>query len=121
MQLEICNYKDIIIEWIPYDQFNNIKEIGKGGFATVYSATWMDGPLECDKFDKIELKRRPGRKVALKCLNNSQNITNEFLNEVGIFFIKIIIFQYNNIFMFNRLKHTLLVIMMYHIWREEMI
>ena len=27
---------DIIFEWIPYDQFNNIEEIGKGGFSTVY-------------------------------------------------------------------------------------
>ena len=24
------------LSWILYDEFNNIKEIGKGGFATVY-------------------------------------------------------------------------------------
>ena len=57
-----CN--KIFIELIPYDQFNNIKEIDKGSFATVYSAT-----LE----NKI---------VALKCLHDSQNVTNELLNEV---------------------------------------
>ncbi|CAG8678335.1 8411_t:CDS:2, partial [Racocetra fulgida] len=28
------------LPWIPYDKFSNFKEIGKGGFATVYSATW---------------------------------------------------------------------------------
>ncbi len=25
-------------EWIPYNKFENIKKIGKGGFATIYSA-----------------------------------------------------------------------------------
>ena len=45
MQEKINDPTDIIFEWVPYDQFNNIKEIGKGGFATVYSAIWKDGPL----------------------------------------------------------------------------
>src|SRR5947207_831033 len=44
MQLKI-NASDIIFEWIPYNQFHDIKEIDKGGFATVYSALWKDGPL----------------------------------------------------------------------------
>ncbi|EXX68725.1 Mkk2p [Rhizophagus irregularis DAOM 197198w] len=84
MQLKINNYNDIIVEWIPYDQFNNIKEIGKGGFSTVYLAIWKDGPLKYD----MELKRTtPNKEVALKCLYNSQNITNEFLNEVNAYSI----------------------------------
>src|SRR5687767_291902 len=45
MRLKINNSDDIVFEWIPYNQFGNIKEIGKGGFATVYSAIWKDGPL----------------------------------------------------------------------------
>ena len=53
-----------IFKWIPYDQFNDIKAIGKGGFATVYSAVWKD------------------KTVALKQLHDSNNISNEFLNEV---------------------------------------
>ena len=81
MQLKITKPSDIIFEWIPYDQFNNIKEIGKGGFAIVYSAIWTDGPLVYDMYGK-EWKRKPNRTVALKCSYNSQNITNEFLNEV---------------------------------------
>ena len=79
MQLRINKPSDIIFEWIPYDQFINIKEIGKGGFAIVYSAIWKDGPLHCD-WNKYT--RESNQKVALKCLNNSQNITDEFLNEV---------------------------------------
>ncbi|CAB5363374.1 unnamed protein product [Rhizophagus irregularis] len=82
MQLKINKYNDIIVEWIPYNQFNNIKEIGKGGFAIVYSAIWKDGPLYYDDKYYKELKRIPNKKVALKCLNNSQNINNEFLNEI---------------------------------------
>jgi hypothetical protein len=81
MQLKINNYDDVIVEWIPYNQFNDIKEIGKGGFAIIYSAIWKDGPLEYDSFRK-KWKRIPNKRVALKNLYNSENITNEFLNEV---------------------------------------
>ena len=76
MQLKTDEGDDLVFEWLPYNQFSDIKEIGKGGFATVYSATWKDGPL-LDNDTK-----GPSKKVALKCLHNSQNITNEFLNEV---------------------------------------
>src|SRR6266536_4818937 len=37
MQLRINEPNDIIFEWIPYNQFNSIKEIDKGGFVTIYS------------------------------------------------------------------------------------
>ncbi|GBC06810.1 hypothetical protein RclHR1_07060003 [Rhizophagus clarus] len=49
MQLKINGYNDIIFEWIPYSQFNNIKKIGEGGFSTIYLAKWKDGPLEYAK------------------------------------------------------------------------
>src|SRR5687767_6324808 len=52
MQLKIDSSFDIIFEWIPYNQFSDIKEIGRGGFATVYSATWKDGPLEYDEYNE---------------------------------------------------------------------
>uniref|UniRef100_U9SZ62 Protein kinase domain-containing protein n=1 Tax=Rhizophagus irregularis (strain DAOM 181602 / DAOM 197198 / MUCL 43194) TaxID=747089 RepID=U9SZ62_RHIID len=81
MKLKINNYNDVVVEWIPFNQFKNIKEIGYGGFSTVYSAEWKVGPLEYDVNNKI-YKRDPNRVIALKCLHNSQNITNEFLNEV---------------------------------------
>ena len=77
----IEHVRDIVFEWIPYNQFSNIKEIGRGGFATVYSAIWKDGPLNYD-YDNFKYTRNSNYKVALKCLHNSQNITNEFLNEV---------------------------------------
>jgi hypothetical protein len=78
MRSKINRPYDIIFEWIPYNQFRNIKEIDKGGFATIYSATWKDGPLSYNKYEYT----RNRKKVALKQLYNSQNITIEFLNEV---------------------------------------
>ncbi|RHZ74607.1 hypothetical protein Glove_220g25 [Diversispora epigaea] len=32
-----------VIEWISYDQFENIKYLSKGGCATIYTAIWKDG------------------------------------------------------------------------------
>ncbi|CAB5376958.1 unnamed protein product [Rhizophagus irregularis] len=81
MQLKINKCEDMIIEWIPYNQFNHIKEIGKGGFATVYSAIWRDGPLKY-MYGKMKYEKMVNKEVALKCVHNSQNITSEFLNEI---------------------------------------
>jgi hypothetical protein len=81
MQLKINDPNDIVFEWIPYNQFSNINEIKKSDSATVYLAMWKDGPLNYD-FNKYEYTRSQNTKVVLKYLHNSQNITNEFLNEV---------------------------------------
>ncbi|GES95368.1 kinase-like domain-containing protein [Rhizophagus clarus] len=77
------SYSYKIFEWIPYDQFFDIKEIGKGGFSTVYSAIWKDGLLDCRKsLVARNWRRNPNTRVALKCLHNSQNCIDEFINEV---------------------------------------
>jgi serine/threonine protein kinase len=84
INLNIEHYNDSLFELIPYDQFSDIVLIGKGGFSIVYSAIWKDGPLyyDVDKKKWMTRKKRTNKKVALKCLIDSQNITNEFLNEV---------------------------------------
>ena len=77
-----------VIEWIEYDRFENIEYLAKGGFGTTFKAIWKDGPIE--KWNSVnnqwEREKRywhhPNYPVALKCLHNSQNITNEFLSEV---------------------------------------
>ena len=69
------------IEWIPYDDLKNIEKIGKGGFATVYLGRWSNGP----RF--VSGNKRHYNKnghVALKKLENSQNVSDEFLKEVNI-------------------------------------
>jgi hypothetical protein len=78
MQSKINSYKDIIFEWVPYNQFNNIKKMGSGsGYDAVYSAIWEDGPL----YYEIEWIRESDKKVELKYLYNCQNLT-EFFNKV---------------------------------------
>ncbi|UZO11916.1 uncharacterized protein OCT59_003469 [Rhizophagus irregularis] len=49
IQLEIDEPDDMIFEWIPYNQFNDIKEIGEEGFDKVYLTIWKDGPLNYNK------------------------------------------------------------------------
>ncbi|UZO17145.1 uncharacterized protein OCT59_008506 [Rhizophagus irregularis] len=94
MQSTIKEYHDIVFEWIPYNQFYEIKEIDKGGFATVYSAIWKDGPLLYLKGQDEKYSRESNKKVALKCLDNSQNLTNELLNEIKAYSTKEV--YYNN-------------------------
>ena len=81
MQLKRSSYDDIIFEWILYNQLKNIEEISKGDFATIYSAIWKDGSLKYNDYEN-KYKRISNKEVALKCLHDSQNITNVFLNEV---------------------------------------
>ncbi|GES91831.1 kinase-like domain-containing protein [Rhizophagus clarus] len=94
MQLKVNSNDDIIFEWVPYNQFDNIEEIDKGGFATVYFAQWKNGPLSFVLYNtKNYVRQQPNMTVALKRLHDSQNITDKFLNEVKEYSIK----QYNNI------------------------
>ena len=75
-QLKINYYRDIIFEWIPYSQFNIVKEDRKDYF-TMHSAIWKDGPLCFER----KWTRKSNKTVDLKCFYHSQNI-DEFLNEV---------------------------------------
>ena len=72
------------LEWVPFDRFKDIKQIGEGGFAKVYSATWIDGKASyTEQGDGSWKKKEPkSMKVALKRLNGSQNMSAEYLNEV---------------------------------------
>ena len=74
------NLKQTIMVVISYDRFQDIKSIGEGGFANIYSATWLDGePI----FGKTKERAKP-IKVALKKLKNSKNM-EAFINEVNYF------------------------------------
>ena len=81
MQLKINHDTDKIFEWIPYNQFNKIKEISKDDSSILYTTTWDNGPLDYNYYDK-KCTRETDKKVTLKCLFNSPNIINELINEV---------------------------------------
>src|SRR3954465_9398939 len=79
-QLKTENYFSNL-EWIPYDRFQDIKSIGEGGFANIFSAIWLDGQPTYDVITKTKQRTKPIR-VALKKLKNSENM-EAFINEVN--------------------------------------
>jgi hypothetical protein len=81
MQFKIDGHNNVIFEWIPYNQFNEIKEIGKNNNTAIYSAIWKNGPLHYDSYyDKYT--RCSNKEVALKYLHNLQNSVESLINEV---------------------------------------
>ena len=84
LKINNCNYGDILLEWIPYNQFNEIKEISKNSLITVYSAIWKDGPLCKKNMWSKNYTRNSNKEVALKCLynSNSQKSIDSLINEV---------------------------------------
>ncbi len=62
-----------VLEWITYDGFYDVEYNAKGGFGTVYREKWKDEEINYWNIDKF---------IVLKCLNISQNVTLEFINEV---------------------------------------
>ena len=91
-QLKANGYlNDGYLQWIPYNDLTNIEKIGEGGFATIYKATWLNGK----KYVGYRKRYSKDRTVALKKLHNSQNISDEFHNEVN-YFISLFIFRFFN-------------------------
>jgi hypothetical protein len=78
-QLKINNSYDIVFEWIPYDQFDYIKEVRKG-FAT---AVWKNGSLEYNSQSK-KYERKLNEKVVLKYLYNLNDNSHEYLSKVRL-------------------------------------
>ncbi|CAG8707366.1 45925_t:CDS:2, partial [Gigaspora margarita] len=69
------------VEWIPYEQLEQIEIINHGGFGTIYSAVWKQGPLcmNLNKFRRTKkiLRRTKKIQVALK-----GGISTEYLKEL---------------------------------------
>ncbi|RHZ88956.1 hypothetical protein Glove_19g418 [Diversispora epigaea] len=79
-----------VIEWIPYDRFKDVKQIGKGGFGTIHYARWIDGnirkwDIENQQWKGNQDEFEDGVKVALKKFDNFVNFT-DVLNEMEIHF-----------------------------------
>ncbi|RHZ83301.1 hypothetical protein Glove_97g113 [Diversispora epigaea] len=73
-----------VIEWIPYEGFQDIKQLAKGGYGTIYYAMWVEGYI--DNWDiKNQRWKRFGRyQVALKKLDGIIDINKDFLHEMSI-------------------------------------
>ncbi|RIA95998.1 kinase-like domain-containing protein [Glomus cerebriforme] len=76
-----CHYN--VLEWVPYNRFQDVKYIAKGGFGKVYRAKWKDGFIFMWNYKNNGWNRLQNNMfVALKSLNNSKNVSIEFINEV---------------------------------------
>ena len=71
-----------IIEWIPYDNLQNIKYLTKGGCSEIYTAYWIGGRYEEWDSNEKKLKRFGDQKVILKKLENVENANRSWLEEV---------------------------------------
>ena len=81
-QLNAVHYTKCL-EWIPFENFQNVSYITKGGFSKIYSAEWPEGYIYCWDIENNEWDRRDkDSKVVLKSLDNSSDIGLDFLNEV---------------------------------------
>ncbi|GET66104.1 kinase-like domain-containing protein [Rhizophagus irregularis DAOM 181602=DAOM 197198] len=69
------------MKFISYDRFKNIEFIKEGGFSKIYKATWIDGPHSWNEEKEDFEYKEPNIIVALKQLNNSENILLEELKE----------------------------------------
>ena len=80
-QLNATCYEEVL-EWIPYEKFSDIEYLAKGGFGTVHKAKWIDGYIGSWNIDQNKWNRDHNCDIILKYLNNSQNLTTNFLQEV---------------------------------------
>jgi len=72
---------NMIVEWIPYNNLQNIKYLTKGGCAEIYTADWIGGQYY--EWDSKELLKRYGTQEAiLKKLENVDSADRSWFDEV---------------------------------------
>ncbi|RHZ43765.1 hypothetical protein Glove_856g12 [Diversispora epigaea] len=73
-----------VIEWIEYDQFENVEHLAEGGCATIYTTIWKDGFYDKWDSERQILERLGRQKIVLKRLNNSNNNNVNWFQEVTL-------------------------------------
>ncbi|RHZ48713.1 hypothetical protein Glove_543g20 [Diversispora epigaea] len=75
-----------VIEWIEYDQFENVEHLTDGGCSIIYTAIWKDGCYyKWDPERKI-LERFGRQNIALKSLKDSNSNNVHWFQEVTLSF-----------------------------------
>ncbi|RHZ83300.1 hypothetical protein Glove_97g110 [Diversispora epigaea] len=82
-QLNADDYRKVI-EWMPYGRFQDIKQIGKGGYGTIYYAKWIDGRIYDWHIEDQRWERFGQFEVVLKKFDGIVDISEDFLNEMAI-------------------------------------
>ncbi|EXX72163.1 Cla4p [Rhizophagus irregularis DAOM 197198w] len=71
----------MIVEWIPYNNLQNVRYLTKGGFSEIYTADWVDGKYEEWDSKKQQLKRVGRHNVILKKLENVESANQSWFEE----------------------------------------
>jgi hypothetical protein len=79
-----------VIEWIPFNNLQNVKYLTEGGFSEIYTATWIDGGFDEWDSEEQQLKRFGRQRVILKKLENVDNANQNWFEEVCIKTLNII-------------------------------
>ena len=88
---------EMIVEWIPYNNLQNIKYLTKGGCSEIYTADWIDGCYEEWDSKERQLKRELEFKtqaVVLKKLENVESANKSWFDEVQYLFFECLKFDY---------------------------
>ncbi|GBB86925.1 hypothetical protein RclHR1_13380001 [Rhizophagus clarus] len=72
---------DLIPEWIPYNNLEDIEYLTKGGFSEIYKAVRIDGGYVEWDFKEQRLVRFGSHEVVLKRLENVENANQSWLEE----------------------------------------
>ncbi|EXX54207.1 polo kinase CDC5 [Rhizophagus irregularis DAOM 197198w] len=70
-----------IVEWIPYDNLQNIKYLTKGGFSEIYTAVWNDGRYYEWDSTKQQLTRFGIHDIVLRRLENVGSADQSWFEE----------------------------------------
>ena len=71
-----------VVEWIPYNNLQNIKYLTKGGCSEIYTADWIDGRYDEWDSKNQQLERLGEHEVILKRLENVENANKSWFEEV---------------------------------------
>ena len=81
-------YSSDVLEWIPYNEFENIESISEGTSNILYKATWLNGPIKKWSDNKNKWIRDNNKIVILKNfnVNNLSSLSEDFLNKVCLIY-----------------------------------
>ncbi|CAG8642206.1 4276_t:CDS:2, partial [Racocetra fulgida] len=80
-RLEQCSmFQGSVIEWVSYENFDNVECKTEGKFGSIYFATWLEGCIVDWNQDHGFIRNGP-KKVVLKLLKNSNNLDKKFFEE----------------------------------------
>jgi hypothetical protein len=73
---------NFVVQWIPFNNLENIKYLTKGGFSEIYTASWINGYYEEWDSHTQQLKRSKTFDVILKKLENVESANRSWFDEV---------------------------------------